>query len=324
MKERVNFFMLLVGCFILSFILRYISSSFVAEPQNEGFPSDICFPSVIDKIILDGVSKLPDGRILCNIPTNMKVGQTESVDVRIEKSITEDFTKNLEGSGAIEIENIKVADVMGVELKYDDQKFLVNEISVPEQMVMSDSYTWWVWDITPLKSGEGHLFVVATFKLVIPGQEDQYKVVTLSKKRITTEINPVYSVKKFINDHWEWLIGTIFIPVVGFVAFKRSKRKRKRKEKKLRDFFYFSGYGNHKKREADFPASLILLVESHNYKLIPYAFRKTDGYNTILYCFQRNLFDHDIRFSEHHGCHFPCRSHFVQKVCKIIKKVLNN
>lgn len=214
-------------------ILGNIYNAEIIHTNKESTQSEKQPNSELESLIENEVKKLQEGRILYNIPEKMKVGRAERVVVRIEKAATDAFEKNLEGSGNYEIDDIKVAPLMKVRL-FGDGKMQILEVSDPEQIVIGDYYSQWVWEVTPLKSGHTSISLVVSFKINIPDQVDRYQDYVLFDKQINVEINPLFSIRSFIENYWQWLVVTILVPAVTFIYkkyFKSAKTKRKKNKK---------------------------------------------------------------------------------------------
>lgn len=231
MIKKVFLYTLIIGISIgiLTYLGLLISSArgnlgaAIKPSSNEELQTANQTKSDLELLIENEVNKLRNGRILYNIPEYMKVGQTEIIEVRIEKSTTDVFVKNLQGSGNYEIGDIKTAPLMKVKLICEGNKLQVVEVSDAEQIVIDNHYTQWVWDITPLKSGQAFISLIVSFKLSIPNQVDKYQDYVLFNKQINVKINPLFSLSSFIAKYWQWLFVTILMPVATFVYKKLSK-----------------------------------------------------------------------------------------------------
>lgn len=106
------------------------------------------------KYVDEIIENLPLGKILCNPPEEMRVGETELVEVRITQNMTEDLTRELEGRGVprIETEKIKVSTEMEVYLTGDNFDIKLRP-DIRRLILGSDKYTCWKFKVTPLTSG---------------------------------------------------------------------------------------------------------------------------------------------------------------------------
>ena len=155
----------------------------------------------------------------------MNVGVKERIEVRITQNTTEDLTKGLKGRGVPQIEKIKVGTFMKVRLTGDN--FDIKPLSHEEQVVGHEEFTQWSWDVIPSKSGIQELSLIVTVRILIPGQDEQNIDCKVMDKRISVEVNPIYTIKSFIESYWQWIIGVCIIPIIPIIL-KLVRRTRKK------------------------------------------------------------------------------------------------
>jgi subtilisin-like proprotein convertase family protein len=172
------------------------------ESESAPTPSPI-FQDIINKEF----EKLSSGRILFNPREKMKVGVKERIEVRLTKNITDNLTGGLIGSGETQIEEIKIGTFMKVKLTGNN--FDINPLSSEEQVVGPMEFTEWSWDVVPLESGTQKLHLTVTVRILIPGHDEQKKDWYVMDKWINVEVNPYYTIKRFIDNYWQWIIVTI-------------------------------------------------------------------------------------------------------------------
>jgi hypothetical protein len=240
--------------FSLLFILVFIGSCQLEEitsPTDTNTPADTTTPAEtpsssplspstppsptssiklnIDKIIQDVLDQLSVGKILFNVPEEMKVGETERIEVRIAKIATKDFDSNLTGRGKPQVEPTKFGAETKVELV--GNSFDIKGISTGWQVVGGKEPTEWSWDVTPNESGEQTLSIIVTVRVKIPDQGiDSVKNYPVEIKKIKVKINPIKSGVNFVKNNVVNLLPLIFGPasIVGIVGWVIAKRKQKK------------------------------------------------------------------------------------------------
>lgn len=174
-------------------------------------------------------ARLGKGNILYNPPTEMTVGESERVEVRITQGGQEALqAEPLKGSGAPQIEQIPVASFMKVRLTGDG--FEIMPLSSEEQVVVQDGYTEWAWDVTPQKSGDHRLAITVIARVKLQGFSDEQKDLDIIERDIHVRVNPAHSVRTFFADNMSWILPTILIPLalaLGNRAWKRYKSRAK-------------------------------------------------------------------------------------------------
>lgn len=184
----------------------------------------------LSEIVENEIKNLSPGRILFNPPTEMKVGVKERVEARITKTITEDLSKGLKGRGLPKIEEIRVNTLMGVRLSGDN--FNITPLSDEDQIVTGEGFTQWDWDVLPLKSGDQLLSFVVIVRMKIPNYGEERRDYPVFDRKIKVKVNPPYTIKKFIENYWQWILSTIIgSGIIGWVIKRIIKKRRKGKRK---------------------------------------------------------------------------------------------
>ncbi|NER29703.1 MAG: hypothetical protein F6J89_19320 [Symploca sp. SIO1C4] len=205
-------------------------------PEPETLSERVSEPSFdVDKIIQGTIDQLFTGKLLSNIPEEMKVNETERIEVRITKEISQDFTDNLQGRGKPVIEDIKFGTVTEVSLRGD--KFQISPISSGPQLVGGTEYTQWNWDVTPLEAGEQILSLVVSVRIQIPSLGvNAAKNYPVEEKNIKVTINRGLSAQEFLKNNWLDLIAPIFgssslLGIIGWLITKGKGKKRQDTQK---------------------------------------------------------------------------------------------
>ncbi|RKZ02337.1 MAG: hypothetical protein DRQ10_00165 [Candidatus Hydrothermota bacterium] len=209
--------------------VRRKSSRDEAVQGGESPPTDE-LTDAIDKAL----EQLPVGQIMFNPPEKMRVGKKERIEVRVSRSLSEDLTRDLKGSGVPQVETVKVSALMKVRLLGD--AFEIIPLNEEEQIVTRSGFTQWAWDVTPLQPGRHELHLVVSVKLRIAGVEKlrDYPVID---RTVYVEVNPGYAIKNFLRKNWRWLLTAIIIPFGGkwLRDWKKRRKERKKAEKEDED-----------------------------------------------------------------------------------------
>ncbi len=169
-------------------------------------------PSDLAEVVQAEFARLAAGRILYNPPQEMTVGQRERIEVRITPSMTADLAENLQGRGTPQVEQIPVSSFMKVRLTGDG--FEITPLSSEEQIVVSDTYTQWSWDVVPQKAGEQRLVLIVTARIKLPGYTDEQKDLDVLERNIDVRVDAVYSIQSFFRENQDWIFPSVLIPFV--------------------------------------------------------------------------------------------------------------
>jgi hypothetical protein len=180
------------------------------------------------KVINKSVN-MSDGRVVYKIPEQMKVRSTYRVLLRIAKSkATVSVYDSLEGT--VRTSEIPVTQTMSARLidasPSDNKSFDIvpnnSEIQIVEN---GETFTEWVWDVTPIKTGSSNLKIVIS---IIKG--DNRKDI-IYEDSVMVELNPSAQLLFWWNTYWQWIIGTFLLPFFLWV-YKRYKDKKIRHKTK--------------------------------------------------------------------------------------------
>ena len=184
----------------------------------------IASPTPPQESIDEILKKLPMGEVLFNAPKEMKVGETELVEVRISQNITENLTKELKGRGEPEIRETKVSPYMKVRLA--GINFDIDPQNGAEQIIERDKYTHWEFHVTPLKSGLQTLKL--TYYVIIPFQgADRQKEYEVGDWEVSVNVTPMGLLKCY----WQFIVGTL-IAIIALIISIIGIRKKKRREER--------------------------------------------------------------------------------------------
>jgi hypothetical protein len=172
---------------------------------------------------------LTKGQIAFDVPPNMKEGKPEKAEVRIAQGVQETVTKTIKAElrATAQVEQIDVAPYMIVKLKSDPKAFDINPLTEEKQLLIPGSYTPWAWNIMPLQSGTQSLFLSVGTRFKLPERGEETKFQPLYTRSITVQVDRIYEGKEFVHNNWQWLAGTLVIPLAGFIwhHWKRKPRQ---------------------------------------------------------------------------------------------------
>lgn len=169
-----------------------------------------------------------NGIVLYEIPDTMKVGNSYVAKLRISDGGGEIILEgldvdNVSSNKKIKVIKSRVGRIMGVKLsniggeKDFDIRLLNSEVQVIEE---GNSYTSWDWVITPLVSGNKKLKMVIIIK-----EGDFVKDIPVYEDYIHIRNSPGFYLWGFLEKYWQWLLGTIIIPLFLFIWRKKRSSK---------------------------------------------------------------------------------------------------
>lgn len=164
------------------------------------------------------------GKLAFDIPKQMKVGDRYDVTFSITQSLNEEILFNGLDSTKFEIRNIDVSSGMRV-LIYDPEQgrnFEIHSQSANIQHVTSNKNTTWLWHIKPLKKGS-HKIIAKVHATIYTerGTEREINQIVFNEE-INVEATPSFTLSNFFKSHWQWLFGTLLIPLFVYLYKKRK------------------------------------------------------------------------------------------------------
>jgi hypothetical protein len=169
------------------------------------------------KLIQDELDRLPVGQIAFNPPAAMREGAAERIEVRVAEAKAASALPEM--SGNVQTEPIRVSPVMSVQLQ--GASFHITPLDPQDQIVTSDGFTQWDFDVTPVASGDQTLSLTASVEIAVPGFGPQRRAFPVLSRTVHVQVNPV----GFLTDNWQWFAGTILIPLAVFAYQKMVKRQ---------------------------------------------------------------------------------------------------
>ncbi len=129
------------------------------------------------------------GRILHNIPGTMPVGKERRCIVRIAYD-DETLLRDLQKDENTTIENVRIAEVMGVELVDFNEipAFSVRTITEEEQFICDDDYTQWLFMVKALREGKYPLTLKVSVIEEVNGKERKRDIVLEKEVYIISQL----------------------------------------------------------------------------------------------------------------------------------------
>jgi len=202
------------------------------ETQSSGSPKPTNTKPIIDKDLtvvevknnsgVHSTSNIVGGRVVYEIPEQMKVRNTYQVLLRISKS--KKTISVYEGlTGMVKTSEIPVTQTMEVKLidpSPDDDKYfkIVSDNEAVQLVDSGETYTQWTWNVTPIRVGNSNLKIVVSIIRDGNRKDVVYQDTVEVQKDIKTQV--IFFIKSF----WQWITGTLLLPFFGFLYKKYKER----------------------------------------------------------------------------------------------------
>lgn len=153
------------------------------------------------------------GSVAYNVPSEMKVGVLERIEVRLTKEHTDQIAKlarltaGMDGRGKIKVEQIEIIDRIRVVLL--GEAFAITPLNNPDQRILAEGFNEWDFDIRPKQRGNHMLRLLITQRVRAEGEEDFIDLPAIDRP-VRVLVNPAHSIMAFGRENWKWLLGGIF------------------------------------------------------------------------------------------------------------------
>jgi len=106
-----------------------------------------------------------------------------------------------------------------MKVRLTGEAFSIQALNEEAQVIPAHGYTEWAWDVVPVQSGTRTLHLHVTVRIRLPHGEER-KDHPVVDRIIQVDVDSIYSIKKWIADHWQWLLGTLVIPLIAWIWAK--------------------------------------------------------------------------------------------------------
>lgn len=158
------------------------------------------------------------GMLLYDIPDSMVLEKLYKIKIRIQ---THTNSIDSKGTNNPVTNTIQTSRKMEVDLKDPDPEgaFKITKANADQQIVETEFYTEWIFDVYPIKSGKRTLNLVVSVITDDGVKQIVYEDMVIIKNRISVKI------ESFWEKYWQWIFSTFLIPI--FIYFWKRKQKNK-------------------------------------------------------------------------------------------------
>jgi hypothetical protein len=191
------------------------SENYVNQNTHTPSPSSTAPSSFDGSIIM--------GKLVYKIPDTMIVKKIYNIRIRIIRDTSNKIIYNdLNETKEYVIKTTRLMEVKIVDPSPEsDKNFEIVKSNKDIQLVESSEHTEWVYDVTPLKSGNLKL------NIVISIIDNGYNKEIVYFDTVYVKANPKRSIVDFIKENWQWLISTIIIPLIIWWYNKKNNKDKK-------------------------------------------------------------------------------------------------
>ncbi len=227
----------------VSLVFAFVASSVFYQmtpgsaPPGFTQPHPIAYSTQASVEFEQQLQSLVQGHVLFDPPDRMRLGQRETVEVRISRNVTDDLQRNLKGGGKVQVSDLQVGPFMTVNLQSRDGGLEVKPHNPEDQFVASQEFTQWSYDIRALRVGETTLLLNVGVRLKFDKGNEERRYLPAFDKQIVIAVNLPYTVGTFPSNNWRWIATTVLIPIITALVViwwkRRAEERAKRDESRL-------------------------------------------------------------------------------------------
>jgi hypothetical protein len=106
---------------------------------------------------------------------------------------------------------------MRVVLTADPDDFSIRPLSTEDQPLRRGQVARWEFDVTPLRGGLRRLRLLASMRIKVE-KKDEVVDLPSYESEVKVRVAPVRAVGQFCKRNWQWIAGTIAIPLIVWIA----------------------------------------------------------------------------------------------------------
>lgn len=181
------------------------------------------FISSVDKFL----QSLDVGNFVFNCAEKMRMSESYIVAAVLSGTRSfEELEREIGQYGKVEQARIRISNKMEAHL--DGLNFQIRSLTPTVQAIAKSEPNEWKWEVKPIQKGEQKLHLSVNVYVTEGGKENPHVIRTF-ERTITVEVTTTEIIVGFLRDNWQWVMGTLIIPLVVYLWQKRKKRKKPKK-----------------------------------------------------------------------------------------------
>jgi hypothetical protein len=179
----------------------------------------------------EALAALVTGRVAFNTPDRMRFGETRAVVLVASpeldaSTLTTELRTRIGGADPIAVDTLQISPLMEAQLE-GAPAFAVTPLTPLRQPVSRASPTEWRWSVRATETGTHALHLTINAVITIAG-EAYPRSLDVFDRSIRVDITSSQRIGMFFENNWQWLLGTIAIPLGVWLWSQRKKATEKK------------------------------------------------------------------------------------------------
>jgi hypothetical protein len=193
-------------------------------------------PTIIDRFaeVDEALGRLVTGHVAFNTPDQMWFGETRTVALIASpeldaSTLANELRTRIGGTDTIAVDTLQIAPVMEAQLE-GASAFAITPLTPLRQPVSRASSTEWRWSVRATETGTHPLHLTINAVITVAG-EAYPRSIDVFDRSIRVDITSSQRIGMFLEGNWQWLLGTIAIPLGVWLWSRRTKEKKPRRRR---------------------------------------------------------------------------------------------
>jgi hypothetical protein len=181
------------------------------------------------------LGRLVIGHVAFNAPDAMGFGETRTLALVASPeldptTLSKELRTRIGGNDAIAVDTLQIAPVMEAQLE-GASAFAITPLTPLRQPVSRASPTEWRWSVRANETGTHALHLTINAVITVAG-EAYPRSIDVFDRTIRVDISSSQRIAMFFENNWQWLLGTIAIPLAVWFWSQRKKEKKPRQRRR--------------------------------------------------------------------------------------------
>lgn len=180
----------------------------------------------------DALQELIAGNVAFNTPERMQFHESRTIALiaspQLDPSaLSQELRRRIGRNDPVAVQGVQIAPLMEAQL-VGEPAFDMTPLTPPRQPVSRAAPTEWRWTVRAMEDGR-HILNLTINAVVTVDNERFPRSLNVLNRDIDVYITAPQRIGMFLSGNWQWLVGTIVIPLVVWLWTNRRKQRRKRK-----------------------------------------------------------------------------------------------
>jgi len=173
------------------------------------------------------------GRVAFNTPERMQFGESRTIALIASPALdaatlSTELRDRIGGTDQIAVEMLQIAPLMEAQLE-GAPAFEITALTPTRQPVSRASPTEWRWAVRAAQTGTHTLHLTINAIIIVAGERYPRSLDVLNRD-IEVDITVVQRVGMFVDNNWQWLLGTVVIPL-GIWLWSQGRQQTRKHRK---------------------------------------------------------------------------------------------